>query len=389
MKYFRDEQVVQSEKTLLEFAADHSKIPIEEEFRCFSNDLLVRLAVKNGKRSEIFLKMDNKEFVEARRQGIWVHRFSQADQEGADGRNVFDLGGDLGRWRIDSDEVDPETTRPSELEGVLVQRTIHKTAHKGPAILFLTLPDLILCESYHAIAKRFTTEHKIDYGLDDPFFISSNGGPVRFINFQHFRHVTGFTDFKSHDARRLFATWCLNQNSLQLAEFAAFASSHSQQVQQATYLGVQSQRLKAIVANQYYSSRTTPHDPSAGLNPGQQYLPTAEYAAELAEDLQEMDRARWLRQLQRERTTDLLTRPKPDRVLTPDTNVSLLSLISAVGVEGSLERECGTNVLDFLMKDTACIVNDKGVSNIYATLIKTHFDECFFQMVFENLLQYF
>ena len=58
-----------------------------------------------------------------------MHRFSQAAQEGAGAGNVFDLGGDLGQWRIDSIEVDPETTRPSELDGVLVQRTIHKTAH--------------------------------------------------------------------------------------------------------------------------------------------------------------------------------------------------------------------------------------------------------------------
>ena len=42
---------------------------------------------------------------------------------------MFDLGGDLGQWRIDSNEVDSETTRPSELDEVLVQRTIHKTAH--------------------------------------------------------------------------------------------------------------------------------------------------------------------------------------------------------------------------------------------------------------------
>ena len=67
IKYFRDEKVVPSEKTLLEFAANHSRIPSAEEFRGFTNDLLVRLCVKNGKRSEIFLKMDNEEFVEARR----------------------------------------------------------------------------------------------------------------------------------------------------------------------------------------------------------------------------------------------------------------------------------------------------------------------------------
>ena len=90
-----------------------------------------------------------------------------------------------------------------------------------------------------------------------------------------------------------------------------------------------------------------------------------------------------------ERTTDLLTCPKSDRVLMPDVNVSLLSLISAVGVEGSLKHECGTNVLDFLMKDTSGIVNDQGVSNIFSTLIQTNFDESFFQMVFENLLKYF
>ena len=90
-------------------------------------------------RSEIFLKIDNEVFVEARWQGIWVHRFSQADQEGAGAGNEFDLGGNLGHWRIYSNEVDPETTRPSQLEGILVQRTFHKTAHKRLAFVMATV----------------------------------------------------------------------------------------------------------------------------------------------------------------------------------------------------------------------------------------------------------
>ena len=46
----------------------------------------------------------------------------------------------------------------------------------------------------------------------------------------------------------------VNQNSMQLREFAAFAASHSKQVQKATYLGSQSKRMASLVADTIYHS---------------------------------------------------------------------------------------------------------------------------------------
>ena len=70
-----------------------------------------------------------------------MHRFSQADQEGAGAGNVFDLGGDLGQWRIDSIEVDPETTRPSDhtilgLSGAVFKSRLspRTTEHRGRGV---------------------------------------------------------------------------------------------------------------------------------------------------------------------------------------------------------------------------------------------------------------
>ena len=91
-------------------------------------------------------------------------------------------------------------------------------------------------------------------GLDVLFFINGSGGEVDRISFNQFSKITGWHDFTSHLSRRMYATWMVNQNSMQLREFAAFAASHSQQVQKATYLGSQSKRMASLVADTIYHS---------------------------------------------------------------------------------------------------------------------------------------
>lgn len=361
-KYFNDEDVKASEKALLEMATDQNKVPSRDDMREFTNNLLVRLTAKNGKRREIFTKMTREEFLESKVKGIKVHQFSHVDPQETDRSNVFNLGGELGHVRIESTEIDPDQTRPSELEGVMLERRVHKTGHAGAAIVFLSLPDMVLCDSYHAVAQRYTKAHNIPYKerLDSTFFINSLGGQVSNIDYRVFRHATGYTEFKSHDARRLFSTWMTSQQSMQLAEFAAFASSHSVAVQRATYLGAQSKRLQAIVADTYYHCNTGSYDPSAQLQQGQNFLVNEEYAAGVREDLQELDRNRWQNSLQNQRRDDLRIVPRPDRVITPDVVVNLLSLIVTLGVEGSFEKESNINVMDFFLKDTAGILNHRG-----------------------------
>ena len=41
--------------------------------------------------------------------------------------------------RIETQDVDPDTTAPSKLEGVMLRRKVHKTGHKGEAVVFLSL----------------------------------------------------------------------------------------------------------------------------------------------------------------------------------------------------------------------------------------------------------
>ena len=100
--------------------------------------------------------MRRSEYMTAQRHGLRMYRMRQEDTDSENGnnQNTFDLGDDLGRVRIDTDEID-ESTSPSQLEGVMVRIDSHKTsATKGPAVFFLSLPDCVLMDAYDAIASR-------------------------------------------------------------------------------------------------------------------------------------------------------------------------------------------------------------------------------------------
>ena len=246
--------------------------------------------------------------------------------------------------------MDPETTVPSKLEGVMLRRKVHKTGHKGEAVVFLSLVDMFLLDSYHAIAIRYCEHHKIESYLNEdlssPFFINTEGGRVRQINFQHFCRITGYTHFTSHESRKLYATWCVSQNSLQLKEFAAFAASHSTAVQEAHYLGAKARRLQAIVADTHYQQRTAGEGGDhllghVNINP--------QYTDRLERDLEQMDIREWKNMVERRVSEDLEKTPTPTRVITDDTIAHLVSLIVAVGAEGSFKEASKIDVLDFFL----------------------------------------
>ena len=124
---------------MIEVASDPERQVTGRQLKEFTNMLLNRLCVKNGKRQELWLKMKRSEFYDSKRSQLKVIQYSPTDEnENEDQSNVFNLGNDLGQWRIETRDVDPNTT-PSKMEGVMLRRKIHKVGHKGEAVVFLSL----------------------------------------------------------------------------------------------------------------------------------------------------------------------------------------------------------------------------------------------------------
>ena len=365
-KYFRDPQVQKFEKELIQMASNTdptSNVPASAQFKSFTNNLLVRLDVKNGKRQELFLKMLREEFMEAsKRDGVKIVRFSPTQEAEGNQNNVFNLGEGIGRVRIETENVDPSAA-PSCQEGVILKRRIHKTAAKGEAIILLSLPDLVLMDSYHAVAKRYCEANEIEYPIDGNFFINPSGGKVDKIYFGEFCRITGYAAYNSHLSRKIYVTWMVQQNSMQLAEYAAFAASHSREVQMATYLGAQARRFQAVAADSHYHDQVLGEDEREPLlQTGQRVQITEEYDEDVQRDLADLDNRRWRQSLEKEREHDLLQIPKrpPGKVITPDVIVNMVSLIVALGLERTVERMTGINSLDFFLGETIGYRNERG-----------------------------
>ena len=116
------------------------------------------------------------------------------------------------------------------LQGIVVTVPQHKTSKKGPVELWLSQSDQYLIRAYIAVAKNYAAFHKKPYDIDSPIFINKNvkqfKDQKRVINYGLFCKIVGIPHFDSHDARRMFASYCGNHTSLILREAAALASAH-------------------------------------------------------------------------------------------------------------------------------------------------------------------
>ena len=132
-----------------------------------------------------------------------------------------------------------------------------------------------------------------------------------------------------------------------LREFAAFAANHSVAVQQSTYLGSSSRRLAVICADQFFHRNVAAETVSTG---GQHVSINPDYDLETAENMAQINKDDWARYVRQRRQEDLQILPKPDRFVTPDVAINVLSLITAVGSEGSLGRRLdGLDILEFYL----------------------------------------
>ena len=396
-KYLNNEEVKKMESDLLALAQDSNRVPTPREMKVFTNFIGVRFCVMRGKRIELIKNLTREEYLQAQRSGLRMYRMRETE----DGRGnhwnsdsaAYELGGDIGHIRLETASVD-SGERPSALEGVMVKIKKHKTApQKGPAVIFLSLPDCVLMDAYDYIACRYRKSLPPTDAdeLDNTFLINTKGDEIKDFDFGLFSRITGYTDFTSHLARRMYTTWMTHQNNMQLQEFAAFAASHGTEVQKANYLGRQSQRLAAICADTVYYSAITGAQNGASGQSGQRVQITEEYDEQRAREMTSMDRRKWNKAVERERKNDLQKLPEPERVITPDVGVNLLGLIVAHGVPGTLDKllnpKPSVKILDFFLRNTSKIQNQTGKSLILAMIdFAPELEQS--KILLENLLVY-
>ena len=329
-EYLNHESTAKVNNLLLKLANSKDDIPDRETFLDITNALLVRCTVTQGKRQEIFLNLTVREFLQSMKTGIKSYKLSQANESAeVDNKNVYDLG-NCGKVVVEMTPVSPTSTA-TEREGVMIQVTGHKTGHLGPAIVFISTTTLLLMEAYYWVTKRFCKQHNIKYDTNSTLFINSNGNKVARIIYADFIKIAKCGTFKSHDARKIFATFMCNQGSVQLAEFAALAASHSIEVQQATYLGAQSKRIQSILADTVYMDKTTGKVNEIGKGIDTRITLGPEYDKDIATTLEEIERDDWQRQIRRQKMVDSRKTPSDKILVTPNVKISLLSLIVALG----------------------------------------------------------
>ena len=69
---------------------------------------------------------------------------------------------------------------------------------------------------------------------------------------------------------------------------------------------------------------------------GQRVSINPDYDLETAENMAQINKDDWAWYVRQRHQEDLQILPKPDRFVTPDVAINVLSLITAVGSEGSL-----------------------------------------------------
>ena len=88
----------------------------------------------------------------------------------------------------------------------------------------------MLLNAYMRIVEKFAAAHNKSYPMSGPIFVNKNltafKTSTRSVNYGLFRSVTGVAGFLSHDARRMFGTYCGSSKSLIIREAAALASNH-------------------------------------------------------------------------------------------------------------------------------------------------------------------
>ena len=234
-KYLESSYVVELEKEMLRVAEDKS-IPVTYEFlRESQDDVILRLSLKAGNRTECYRNATVGDLAQAQKTGLIDIPFIE--------------------------DIDPSMNSPvfqqfrESLKGYCLVGEYHKTLNQQAVWLWASQVDMVYLQAVEELGYRYLKENGIERSSESPLFINSIGGQYlhddggKGMNFSKFIEITQVPRMTLYVARKMFIDWNWNQRNAVLKECAAFGAAHSLETGQRYYVSDLTKQLMSGTSN--------------------------------------------------------------------------------------------------------------------------------------------
>ena len=233
-KYLESKYVKNLEMKLLELAQCKEKDITWKEYKEMQDDVMLRLGLKAGNRTECYSNLTTGDLAQALSRGLvdipWI---SDVDTDIEDLKECF--------------------------RGYVLVGDFHKTLDRQNIWLWASQVDMAILRSLEELGARYLRTFGIERSSDSPLFINNRGGQCisahyNLLSFSKFNEITGVPKMTLYIMRKMFINWSWNQSSAILREHSLWAAGHSAEVQEQYYVTKLSKRLKSGQANAAFRS---------------------------------------------------------------------------------------------------------------------------------------
>ena len=121
---------------------------------------------------------------------------------------------------------------------------------------------------YEEISFNFLRHHKLDTGLEAPFFINSEGRAVinskTRLDLSDFAKICGIPRAYTHIFRKMMSSMIKSYKSIILDQAYEHIVCHSEEVRKSHYVSDVTKKLLMVAGNQWFRSKIESSQPSAG-----------------------------------------------------------------------------------------------------------------------------
>ena len=121
---------------------------------------------------------------------------------------------------------------------------------------------------YEEISFNFLRHHKLDTGLEAPFFINSEGRAVIYsktrLDLSDFAKICGIPRASTHIFRKMMSSMIKSYKSIILDQAYEHIVCHSEEVRKSHYVSDVTKKLLMVAGNQWFRSKIESSQPSAG-----------------------------------------------------------------------------------------------------------------------------
>ena len=249
--YLNSEYVITLEEQLVRMADDPSYIPQWSELRQFTDDLLLRMCLKSGNRTQCFSILQRHHFARALKQPR-VHWPLKGCEKGDKEVYLQDVLENEKNKNVSNAQDDV-------LKGYCITEDFHKTGERQPIMLWLSSEDMKLLQAYEEVSHRYALDQGVELDKDSPLFISKRCLPYitekyNLTNFSKFLEITGLPRFAFYDARDWFVNHGWSQEDANMIECSATGAGHTTKTAKRYYLTDATKKLMSAKAHISYRS---------------------------------------------------------------------------------------------------------------------------------------